>query len=55
MQYHNKKAANILCTEKDEVIANYEIIRDTVFDTAALAERFEKAKTRLKAVSMEIT
>lgn len=91
------KAVNILCTEKDEVIANYEAIKETVFDTAALeeekaalqeemnvvaeliqqcinenarialnqadyqmrydalAERFEKAKTRLETVNMEIT
>ena len=91
------KAANILCTEKDEVIADFEAIKDTVFATAALeeekaglqeemnvvagliqqcinenarvaldqeeyqakynalADRFEKAKERLEAVSMEIT
>ncbi len=30
------KAANILCTEKEEVIANFEAIKDTVFATDAL-------------------
>lgn len=35
------KAANILCTEKDEVIANYQAIKSKVFDTTALDE--EKA------------
>ena len=30
------KAANILCTEKDEVIADFEAIKDTVFATAGL-------------------
>lgn len=91
------KAANVLCTEKDEVIADFEAIKDTVFATAeleeekaglqeemnvvagliqqcinenarvaldqeeyrarynALADRFDKAKERLEAVSMEIT
>lgn len=38
------KAANILCTEKDEVIANFKAIKDTVFDTAVL----ENEKSRLK-------
>ncbi len=91
------KAVNILCTEKEEVFANFEAIKDTVFATDALerekdslheemnvvagliqqcisenarvalnqeeyqarynslADRFEKAKARLEAVSMEIT
>lgn len=91
------KAANILCTEKDEIIADFEAIKDTVFATAemekekaglqeemnvvagliqqcinenarvaldqaeyqerynALADRFDKVKERLEAVSMEIT
>ncbi len=91
------KAANILCAEKDEVMAGFEAVKDTVFATAALedekaglqeemnvvagliqqcinenarvaldqteyqakynalADRFEKAKGRLEAVSMEIT
>lgn len=91
------KAANILCTEKDWSIADFEAIKDTVFATAALeseksglqeemnvvaeliqqcinenarvvldqaeyqtrynalADRFDKAKERLEAVSMEIT
>lgn len=30
------KAANILCTEKEEVMANFEAIKDTVFATDAL-------------------
>lgn len=38
------KAANILCTEKDEVIADFEAIKDTVFATAEL----EKEKTGLQ-------
>lgn len=91
------KAANILCAEKDEVLAGFEAVKDTVFATAALeqekaglqeemnvvagliqqcinenarvaldqaeyqakynalADRFEKAKERLEAASMEIT
>lgn len=91
------KAANILFTEKDEVIADFETIKETVFATTelerekaglqeemnvvagmiqqcinenarvaldqeeyqarynALADRFDKAKERLEAVSMEIT
>lgn len=36
------KAANILCTEKDEVIESYEVIKCKVFDTATLEE--EKAR-----------
>ena len=38
------KAANILCTEKDEVIADFEAIKDTVFATAEL----EKEKAGLQ-------
>ena len=36
------KAASIICSEKDEVFATYEMIRDSMFDTSALeAKRIE--------------
>ena len=41
------KALNRICTEKDEVMANLEAVRNTVFDTAG-QERREKAEQYLR-------
>lgn len=48
------KAFNILVTEKDELIADFEAIKDTVFSTEALDQERTRLQTELNTVAEQI-
>lgn len=48
------KAMNILLTEKDDLIADFEAIKDTVFDTSALTQERAGLRAEMNVVAEQI-